>query len=176
MSVTLAGTIFVILKRENQAREQTAPSKLKLQGLPLALVGAAGQGIGLAMSKIGINLDPDASIDPLSAALMRMIFGAFFVWISLAAIGKLPELRRALGDKTGIKHTAGGAFIAPFLGMTLSMFAVTFTQTGIAQTLMSLMPVMIIPVVWVVDRQRTSWRGILGAMVAVVGVAIIFLT
>jgi len=60
--------------------------------------------------------------------------------------------------------------------VTLSMVAVTYTNAGIAQTLMSLMPVLIIPVVWILYKQRTSWRGILGAAMAVVGVAILFLT
>jgi len=41
---------------------------------------------------------------------------------------------------------------------------------------MSLMPVLIIPVVWIMYKQRTSWRGMLGAAMAVVGVAILFLT
>jgi drug/metabolite transporter (DMT)-like permease len=41
---------------------------------------------------------------------------------------------------------------------------------------MSLMPVLIIPIVWVLYKQRTSPRGILGAVIAVVGVAILFLT
>jgi len=176
MSVTLAGTIFVILEREDGSGEQAITNSLKLRGLILALVGAAGQGIGLALSKKGINLDPNVAIAPLSAALIRTVFGAFFVWISLAAVGKLPELRRAVTDRSGIRHTAAGAFIGPFLGMTLSMVAVTFTQAGIAQTLMSLMPVMIIPVVWAINKQKTSWRGIAGAIVAVIGVAIIFLT
>jgi len=61
------------------------------------------------------------------------------------------------------------------LGVTLSMVAVTYTQAGIAQTLMSLMPVLIIPIVWVLYKQRTSWRGILGAVVAVIGVAILLI-
>ncbi len=176
MSVTLAGIIIVILEREDRSGEQATTNGVKLRGFSLALVGAAGQGIGLAFSKKGINLDPNALINPLSATLMRMVFGAFFVWVSLAVIGKLPELRRALDDRSGMRHTAAAAFIGPFLGVTLSMVAVTFTQAGIAQTLMSLMPVMIIPVVWVINRQKTSWRGILGALIAVVGVAIIFLT
>jgi len=38
------------------------------------------------------------------------------------------------------------------------------------------MPVLIIPVVWIQYKQRTSLRGILGAVVAVIGVAILFLT
>lgn len=176
MSVTLAGIIIVILEREDRSGEQAITNGVKLRGFSLALVGAAGQGIGLAFSKKGINLDPNALINPLSATLMRMLFGAFFVWISLTVIGKLPELRKALDDRSGIEHTAAAAFIGPFLGVTLSMVAVTFTQAGIAQTLMSLMPVMIIPVIWVINKQKTSWRGILGALIAVVGVAIIFLT
>jgi drug/metabolite transporter (DMT)-like permease len=176
MSVTLVGIVIVILEREDQSREQAVPNGLKFRGLIPALVGAVGQGIGLAISRKGINLDPNAVIDPLSATLMRMMFGALFVWISLTAIGKLPELRKAVSNRNGMKYTVAGAFIGPFLGVTLSMVAVAFTQAGIAQTLMSLMPVMIIPVVWAVNKQKTSWRGIIGAMIAVVGVAVIFLT
>jgi drug/metabolite transporter (DMT)-like permease len=40
---------------------------------------------------------------------------------------------------------------------------------------MSLMPIFIIPVIWIIYKERTSWRGILGALVAVIGVAILFL-
>jgi drug/metabolite transporter (DMT)-like permease len=175
MSVTLTGTVVVILEREGQTGEQVIPNGLKLRGVALALVGAVGQGIGLALSKKGINLDPNAVINPLSATMMRMIFGALFVWAILAAIGRLSELRNAVSNRSGMKHTAVGAFIGPFMGVTLSMVAVTFTQAGIAQTLMSLMPVMIIPVVWAINKQKISWRGIVGAIIAVIGVAIIFL-
>jgi drug/metabolite transporter (DMT)-like permease len=62
------------------------------------------------------------------------------------------------------------------MGVTLSMVAVTYTETGVAQTLMSLMPVLIIPMVWIRFKQKTSWRGILGAAIAVIGVSILFLT
>jgi drug/metabolite transporter (DMT)-like permease len=73
-------------------------------------------------------------------------------------------------------NTVAASFVGPYLGITLSMVAVTFTATGVAQTLLSLMPIMIIPIVWILHRQRTSWRGIVGAAVAVMGVAIIFLS
>jgi drug/metabolite transporter (DMT)-like permease len=59
--------------------------------------------------------------------------------------------------------------------MTLSMVAIANAEAGVAQTLMSLMPVFIIPVTWIIYREKTSWRGILGAVVAVTGVAILFL-
>jgi drug/metabolite transporter (DMT)-like permease len=107
---------------------------------------------------------------------MRLVFGAVFIWVLALVWGRAPQLSSALRDKGGISNTLAGAVVGPFLGITLSMVAVTFTETGVAQTLMSLMPVLIIPIVWILYRQRTSWRGILGAVIAVIGVAIIFMT
>jgi drug/metabolite transporter (DMT)-like permease len=173
--VTLAGVTVVILEKEVYSEEKPVTNKLKTRGVILALMGAIGQGVGLVFAKKGMYLDLDIILNPLSAALMRMMLGALFVWICALVMGKLPELRKALGNKKGIGHTAAGAFIGPFMGVTLSMVAVTYTQTGIAQTLMSLMPVLIIPVVWVLYKQKTSWRGILGAAIAIIGVSILFL-
>jgi drug/metabolite transporter (DMT)-like permease len=175
MSITLTGVIWVILEREQRTIEKPIPRKLEMWGVFLALIGAIGQGTGLAFAKRGIYYEIGIILNPLSATLIRMLFGAFFVWISILIAGRIGELRRALGNKEGIKYTAAGAFTGPFMGVTFSMVAVAYTQTGIAQTLMSLMPVFIIPVVWILYRQRTSVRGMLGAVIAVIGVAILFL-
>lgn len=176
IAVTLAGVIIVILEGEERSGEEIVSKKLKSYGIFFALIGAVGQGAGLVLAKKGIDLNPGMTLNPLSAALMRLILGALSVWIGMLLAGKLPELHQAIKSRDGIRNTALGAFIGPFLGITLSMVAVTYTKTGIAQTLMSLMPVLIIPTVWIVYRQRTSWRGIVGAAVAMVGVAILFLT
>ena len=87
----------------------------------------------------------------------------------------MPSIKKALKDKKGMKYVTVGAFIGPFVGVTLSTLAAYTIHVGIAQTLMSLMPVMIIPLVWLLFRQRTSWRGVVGAIIAIVGVAVLFL-
>ena len=175
IAVTLTGVIVVVLEAEERAGEVTVSKKLKAYGLLSALIGAVGQGVGLVLSKKGINLIPDTTLNPLSATLMRLSLGAASIWLVLLVMGKWPQLRGAIGNKEGISNTAAGAFLGPFLGITLSMIAVTYTQTGVAQTLMSLMPVLIIPTVWIRYGQRTSWRGVMGAAIAVVGVAVLFL-
>ena len=175
IAVTLAGVVVVILEEEEGTGEVPVSKRLKRYGLLFAMVGAVGQGIGLVLSKKGIDLVPGATLNPLSATLMRLIWGAVSVWVVLLLARRLPELQQAIKHKEGISHTAAGAFIGPFLGVTLSMVAVTYSQAGIAQTLMSLMPVLIIPTLWIRYRQKTSWRGILGAVIAVIGVAILFL-
>ena len=176
IAVTLAGVVVVILEAEERSGEQPVTKKLRRYGIFFALTGAIGQGIGLVLSKKGIYLDPGVVLDPLSATLIRMLLGAAFVWALAVVVGKLPELRRATKSKEGMSNTVAGAFIGPFMGVTLSMVAVTYARAGVAQTLMSLMPVLIIPIVWILYKQRTSLRGILGAVIAVVGVAILFLT
>ena len=175
MALTLGGVVWVILEREERSMETPVSKRLKTWGVFLALIGAIGQGIGLVFAKKGIFLEFGTMLNPLSASLIRMTLGALFVWMAALIGGRLQELREALNSKEGLKYTAAGAFIGPFMGVTLSMVAVTYTQAGIAQTLMSLMPIFIIPVVWILYGQKTSWRGVLGAAVAVIGVAILFM-
>jgi drug/metabolite transporter (DMT)-like permease len=131
--------------------------------------------VGLVLAKKGIDLYPEMSLDPLSATLMRMILGAISLWAVLLAVGRLPELHRAFYDSKAMTQTVAAAFLGSFLGATLSMIAVTYAEAGIAQTLMSLMPVLIIPVMWVLYKQKTSRRGVLGAVIAVIGVSILFI-
>lgn len=176
IAITLGGVVVVILEEEERSGEEPVSTKLRSYGAFLGLIGAVGQGVGLVFAKKGIYLNPEMTLDPLSATLMRMILGALFVWTAALVAGRLRELRKAMKSREGISYTAAGAFIGPFLGVTLSMVAVTYTDAGVAQTLMSLMPVLIIPVMWIQYRQRTSLRGMLGAAVAVIGVSILFLT
>lgn len=175
IAITLTGVVSVILEKEPFIVEHRLSQKREMWGVVLALIGAIGQGTGLVLAKKGIYYEAGMILNPLSTTLIRMLFGAVFVWGAILFAGRTGELRRALGNKEGLQYTAAGAFIGPFLGVTFSMLAVAYTQAGIAQTLMSLMPVFIIPVVWALYRQRTSVRGVLGAIVAVTGVAILFL-
>jgi drug/metabolite transporter (DMT)-like permease len=176
IGVTLAGVIMVILESEERSGETRISLRQRTTGVIFGLVAAAGQGVGLALSKKGIEVNPMAILNPLSATLMRLLFGALFIWIIVLLSGRVRTIFSAARDVSAVKNTVVASFLGPYLGITLSMVAVTFTETGIAQTLLSLMPVMIIPVIWILYKQHTSWRGILGAVIAIVGVAIIFLS
>jgi len=176
IAITLIGVVIVILEGEERSGETKISRRQKAAGVAFGLVGALGQGVGLALSKKGIDLNPAVILNPLSATLMRLLLGALFIWIIALVSGRLRTVLAAVDDGNAMKNTAIASFLGPYLGITLSMVAVTFTETGVAQTLLSLMPVMIIPVVWILHHQRTSWRGILGAIVAILGVAIIFIS
>jgi drug/metabolite transporter (DMT)-like permease len=175
IAVTLTGIVVVLLEREETFEEKPVANRRKSWGLFFGLIAAMGQGFGVVLSKKGMYVGVNVAMNPVSAALIRMLLTGLFVWACAVFVRKLPEVQKAAGNREGIKYTAAGALVGPFLGMTLSMVAVANAPAGVAQTLMSLMPVFIIPVIWIIYRERTSWRGVLGAVVAVVGVALLFL-
>jgi drug/metabolite transporter (DMT)-like permease len=90
-------------------------------------------------------------------------------------LGLWPRVFAALRQGRALAYTGVGAFAGPFLGVSLSLIAVRNTHVGIAATLMSLMPVLILAPAVLLMRERVSWRAGLGAVGAVGGAAILFL-
>jgi drug/metabolite transporter (DMT)-like permease len=175
MIITIFGVIIVIIEKEEKSYEEILSKKQKIWGVFLALIGAIGQGTGAVFAKKGIYINTNLILNPLSATLIRMIIAAIFIWCCVLLAGRLPELKKGIKDKKGMKSTIAGAFLGPFIGVSFSMVAVTYAKVGVAQTLMSLMPVMIIPIVFILYKQKTSIRAIIGALIAILGVSILFL-
>ncbi|HYB66905.1 MAG TPA: DMT family transporter, partial [Candidatus Acidoferrales bacterium] len=163
IGITLIGVVVVILESEERSGEPSISSRRRVSGVCFGLIAAFGQGVGLVLAKKGIDLIPGTTLNPVSATLMRLLLGASFIWVLALVVGKIPEVVRATRNRYGMRDTAAASLVGPYLGITLSMVAVTLTETGVAQTLLSLMPVMIIPVIWILYGQRTSWRGMMGA-------------
>jgi drug/metabolite transporter (DMT)-like permease len=179
ISVTLTGVMIVIYEKEGHSFEPPLSKRTKITGVVMGFGGALGQGLGLVISKYGMDnaASPGAdTMDPLSASLIRMVAAGIFIWIVVVLSGRTREIIFSARDRKGMEHTAGGAFFGPFLGVWMSMVAIAHALAGVAATLMSLAPVMIIPVLWLLYKQKTNWRGIFGAVIAVIGVSILFLT
>lgn len=173
MIVTFAGIAVVILKREKQ-EDETKRAKIKanysIKGILLAFGGAVGQGVGLVLSKKGMG-----DYDPFAASQIRVIVGmAGFALIILFArqYGKVWEAVRNL---SAMKWVSVGSFFGPFLGVSFSLMAVQHTQAGIAATIMSIVPVLIIPLAIFFFHEKVNWKETIGAVITVCGVAIFFL-
>jgi drug/metabolite transporter (DMT)-like permease len=110
----------------------------------------------------------------LSATLIRMITATAIIWLLALLRGQIGPTWRALEDRQMRLWLAGGAFIGPFIGVWLSLFAVRNAPVGIASTLMALSPIILIPFDhWVFDETITL-RSIVGTVVALGGAAVIF--
>jgi drug/metabolite transporter (DMT)-like permease len=174
MVITLTGIMMVVL---NKPAKDANGKKTKFKdwfnnplGLLLAFGGATGQAIGLVLSKKGM-----ADYDVIASTHIRVMAGAVGFVIVFFFMRRWHKVFSALKNRKGMLFTSGGAFFGPFLGVTLSLVAVRFTSAGIAQTLMSLTPVIIILPSVLIFKEKVTLREIIGAFVAVGGVAFFFL-
>ncbi|HMB54374.1 MAG TPA: DMT family transporter [Thermoanaerobaculia bacterium] len=156
--------------REQGRNADRLASGRRWLGVALGLGGALGQAGGLVLSKLGM-----ADYDPFAATQIRVLAGTAGYFVLFTLLGWWRRLPSALADRPAMRFTAVGAFFGPFLGVGLSLVAVQRIQTGVAASLMATTPVLIIPVVVWLGRERVGWGGVLGAVVAVAGVALLML-
>jgi len=181
MAVTLTGIILVITQRKNRNPNpskiiENPPAKKKRRlsynvvGIILAFGGAAGQATGLVLSKFGMQ-----DYNAFAATQIRVIAGTFGFMVLFFIMNRWKKVFTALKHKKAMKRVTVGAFFGPFLGVGLSLLAVQHTLTGIASTLMALVPVMIIPPAVFVFKEKVNTLEIAGAFIAFGGVALFFL-
>lgn len=172
MTLTVAGIGWAVFEGAPSASgEGSAPqARSLLPGLALGFGGALGQAGGLVLSKLGMG-----SYNPVAATQVRVVAGIAGYAVILTAVRWWPRVRESLRDRRALGFATLGAFFGPFLGVSLSLFAVRHTVAGVAASIMALQPVLIIPLVVILHRERVGIGGILGALVAVAGVALLFL-
>ena len=78
-------------------------------------------------------------------------------------------------DRVGMLQVLVMTLFGPFLGVSLSLMAVQYTDAGIASTLMALTPVLILFPYAFIFKQKISLKEILGVAVSMAGVALFFL-
>lgn len=143
--------------------------KMSLKGFLFALGGAMGQAMGLVASKKGMG-----DYDPFAATQIRVITGLIAFTLFIVVLKRWGGLRKALQDTKAVRDIAVGSFFGPFLGVALSMYAITKTETGVASALMALTPlVLIVPAL--AKGRRIARREWVGALVSVAGVMLLFL-
>jgi len=140
-------------------------------GILCGIGGAIGQALGLILSKKGLADNYSA----LSGNIIRVFVAACLLWLITLIRGKIPQTLIKLSDRKGTAAMIGGAFFGPFLGVWLSLVAVQNTYVGIASTLIALPPIFLIPLSHWIFKEKISIGAILGTIVAVIGVALIFL-
>jgi drug/metabolite transporter (DMT)-like permease len=168
MTLTVTGIFTAIFSRASQG--ERLKFNLPLKGFLFALGGAGGQALGLVISKKGMG-----NYDPFAATQIRIITGMIGFAALVLYLRRLPQMTATLKNRTGMKGIIIGSFFGPFLGVSLSLFSVKYTSTGIASTIMAIVPILIIPPSVFILKQKVTIREIIGAVVSVIGVALFFI-
>jgi drug/metabolite transporter (DMT)-like permease len=169
MVITLGGVAWTLLEREHAEHPHFRGSIAA--GVAAGALGALGQAGGLVLSKLALR----EGIDPLSATVIRVASATACVWLVAAAAGHLARSVRALRHPRATLSMLGGAFCGPFLGVTLSLYAVSHTETGVAASIMAFYPIPTILISSRVHGEAISARTLAGACVAIAGIIVLFL-
>lgn len=177
--VTLAGIIWVVLERRPNGLGNGRLSLSDLlkdrhyrAGLLFGLGGAVGQALGMTLAKKGLA----GSFPAISANLMRMSMAmlAFWGWtVVQRQVGKTIQKIRVAPE--GLWFILGGSIIGPVAGVSLSLFSIQHITVGVASTIIALPPVILLPVSRFIFKERFGWGAVLGTLLAVGGVAVLFL-
>ncbi len=182
MAVTLCGIAISILSREEGRQVHLT---LPLKGILLGLGAGLGQGVGLVLSKVGmehyaaaIPSDAPASIGtmlPFASTMIRAVVGGAGFLLLMALQKKTAELKAAAHDRKGLRYALILTLFGPVIGVSLSLMSVQYTSAGIASTLMALTPVFILFPYVFIYHQRIKPREIFGVIVSMTGVALFYL-
>lgn len=166
MAVTLAGVIWVVLERADSPHSNSR--RAAAFGMLLAVLAALGQAAGLVLSRRGIG-----QYDAAAATFIRIIPALVGFVVLLTLVRAWPAVVAATRDRRSMLILTLGSLVGPFLGVILSMIAVRHCHAGVAATILSTMPVLILPMVIFVYGERVSLRAAVGAVISVAGVALL---
>jgi drug/metabolite transporter (DMT)-like permease len=165
MAVTLGGIAWVVWG----GGDQEAHPHL-WRGVLLGVGGALGQSVGLVFSMKGLA----GGFPPISANLIRVTAGLGALFLYFGASGRLRGTLGGLRDGRATAFIGLGAATGPVLGVVLSLIAIAKAPMGVAATLMSLSPVILLPVSHFVFREKLGGHAILGTLLALAGAAALF--
>ncbi len=169
IAVTVAGATLVLFEEH---RSDPAVRKPRiLRGVLLSLAASITCGLGYVIAKPA--LEGTAGADPLSATLIRVAAAVIGYWLAALTGGRVRRVAGFARDRRAMTYLVVGALLGPFGGIWLSMVALKFVPSGIASTLFATMPVLILPMVAIAYRERITWRAALGAVITVIGVAVL---
>ena len=195
LAMTIGGILCVI--GERRYGPATIPRQKLVRGVLLALLAAFCQSGGYLLSKIGMGHGGGGHlVEAQTATLIRMVFATMTIVPALAArlwfrrrstvaiVSSAHALSRPAEDaggsanasarRVGILLSLCGAVTGPYLGVWLSLIACDRAPLGVAQTLLTLSPVFILPATAVMHSERISSRAAIGAVIAVGGAAMLF--
>ena len=106
---------------------------------------------------------------------MRILAATVAIWIWAALTGRLTRTWRAFESEPRAATLMVLAAVAgPLIGVWLSLVALENATVGVASTLMSLTPVLLLPVARLLFHEPVTWRGAVGTAIALSGAALLF--
>ncbi len=192
--LTIAG-IGIVVTEGGVIRDNIDPKEFRL-GIFYALIASSLQAGSFVFSTLGLRaiVDPvplnlasfaptfmhihaliPLTLNPLSASFVRLCSATVVLWALAAMQGQLKQNFATLFSfPHALRYLMVAAVMGTVVGALLVLIALQNAPVGIATTLINLTPIFLIPIGYVIFKERISSRAVVGTLVAMVGIAVIF--
>ncbi|WP_194755526.1 DMT family transporter [Aliidiomarina indica] len=165
--VVLLGVLTVLTERQ-----PVAGIPLSRSGVWFGVAAALCQAIGLVMA---FHAFQQFDVSALQAAMIRLSAGTIALTLALLLIRPKMLMATAQGLRaTRISVLITAILLGTFVAIWLQQLAIAYVTPGIAQTLLSTAPLFMLSLNFIRGR-RVSFRALLGTLIAMAGIALLFL-
>ena len=144
--------------------------KNKSLGIKYGLLSIISMSAGVIFAKIGI-----ISVSAIQATFLRIFWGVIGLSLWGCLNRQLKNWLTPFKNLRLLKTVSFVVFIGVFGGFWLFLLALKYIDASVAITLNSTAPLFILPMVAIILKEKIPIRAILGAVIAVGGVALIFM-
>jgi drug/metabolite transporter (DMT)-like permease len=171
--VTIAGVAWVISERpqESSSAGKSSEAAATPSSLGLALLAALCQAVGAVLSR-QVLTETDASASLTS--LLRLLGGLTLLLLWLPWAGR-SIYQPMVGRGRVLTLIVMATLIGTVFGIVCQQTALRYAGTAVVQTLLATSALFVLPLL-AAQGQRISARAICGALVALLGVALLLLT
>lgn len=176
MTVTILGVVWISLSKKEKAKIQDLGHGKVEKGFLFGILAALCQGIGLVMAKKGMSYSIESNeISSIHIAWMRMIVATLVIYLITTLRGKLKEMTIPVlqNKNNGFPFICVGTIFGPTMGVSLSMLTVSLINVSVAQTIFSLVPVVVLPLGYIFYKEKITLKSLAGAFIAIAGVLIL---
>lgn len=165
-----AGVVFAVLLRPGQRVDSMwddVRGRL-IVGVSAGMVAAISQAAAVLIARPVMS----SGADPVAASVIRSASGIVPLML-LLALRQKDLIPSALIGWRNFRRVFLSSITGTALGMTLQLYALANGEAGVVATLSGTTPVIILPLVWALSRQRPPALAWLGAVLVVAGTAAI---
>ncbi|NJK89220.1 MAG: DMT family transporter [Myxococcales bacterium] len=165
IAVVILGVGWVIAERSGSGPGR---GRAVLPGALLGLTAALCQSVGSIITK-----RVDDGLSALDVSVIRLFAGSVGLLVQVVLARRMEEAVGVLKDQPLLRLLIASTFIGTYLGIWLSIYGLQHTYAGVAATLQATSPIFVLPLAVIFMNERLSARAVLGAIVAVGGVAML---
>lgn len=176
MAISIGGMIWFIQASNTKELEKHVVHEYgKIsKGVLFGILSGVCQGLHMTLSKKGLTGET-ALISPVHATWLRVLGATAGYFIFTFATGKLRQnvITPILKEKSTILKATLSTVFGLVLSIVLVMWSLTLCKVAVAQTILSLTPIIIMPVAYFLYKEKMTVQTFIAGLVSIFGVYVL---